>query len=173
MFGVFLTLFRGKCCSTSILHSLLTPMLCHLLTTCLIIDAGQRPREDMAHGFSCSRHMTGSSKWLFSLDPVIGKEYIIFGYKSRRKVVFLGSVRVNDSFIIKVVALVSNLHLNLLSISQLLEDDYEVRFKKGLSRVLDTQGILSVGSPLLVEFFKLILHILLALIDVIWQDLPL
>jgi hypothetical protein len=87
-----LTLFRDKCCSTSILHSLLTLVLCHLLTTCLIIDAGQRSREDMADGFGCSRHMTGSSKWLFSLDPMIGKEYIIFGYKSRGKVVFLCSV---------------------------------------------------------------------------------
>jgi hypothetical protein len=45
---------------------------------------------------------------------------------------------VNESFVLKDAALVSNLHFNLLSISQLLEDDYEVRFKKGLSRVLDT-----------------------------------
>jgi hypothetical protein len=36
--------------------------------------------------------------------------------------------------------LVSNLHFNLLSVSQLLEDDYEVRFKKGLSRALDVRG---------------------------------
>jgi hypothetical protein len=46
-----LTLFRGKCCSTGILHSLLTLVLCHLLTPCLTIDAGRRPREHMAHGF--------------------------------------------------------------------------------------------------------------------------
>jgi hypothetical protein len=44
---------------------------------------------------------------------------------------------VNKSFILKDVALVLNLHFNLLSVLQLLEDDYEVRFKKGLSRVLD------------------------------------
>jgi hypothetical protein len=47
---------------------------------------------------------------------------------------------VNESFVVKDVALVSNPHFNLLSISQLLEGDYEVRFKKGLSRVLDAQG---------------------------------
>jgi hypothetical protein len=46
-----LTPFRGKCHSTGILHSLLNPVLCHLLTPCLTIDAGQRPREHMAHGF--------------------------------------------------------------------------------------------------------------------------
>jgi hypothetical protein len=46
-----LILFRGKCCSTCILHSLLTPVLCHLLTLCHTIDAGRRPGEHVAHGF--------------------------------------------------------------------------------------------------------------------------
>jgi hypothetical protein len=88
----------------------------------------------------CLRHMTESSKWFSSLDPVIGKEYITFRYKSRGKVVSRGTIRVNESFILKDVALDSNMHFNLLSVSQLLEDDYEVRFKKGLSRVLDARG---------------------------------
>jgi hypothetical protein len=47
---------------------------------------------------------------------VIGKEYITFGDKSRRKVVSRGSVRVNESFVLKDVALVSNLHFILLSV---------------------------------------------------------
>jgi hypothetical protein len=76
---------------------------------------------------------------------------------------------VNKSFVLKDVALVSNLHFNMLSVSQLLEDHYEVRFKRGLSQVLDAQGILFVGFSLLVEFFELILHILLALLDVSWH----
>jgi hypothetical protein len=46
-----LTLFRGKCRSTGILHSLLTLVLCHLLTPCLTIDVGRRPGEHVAHGF--------------------------------------------------------------------------------------------------------------------------
>jgi hypothetical protein len=41
------------------------------------------------------------------------------------------------SSVLKDVALVSNLHFNLLSVLQLLEDDYEVHFKRDLSRVLD------------------------------------
>jgi hypothetical protein len=90
--------------------------------------------------FDCSCHMTGSSKWFSSLDPVIGKEYITFADKSRGKVVSRGNIRVNESFILKDVALISNLHFNLLSVSQLLEDDYEVRFKKGMSQVLDARG---------------------------------
>ena len=36
--------------------------------------------------------------------------------------------------------LVLNLHFNLLSVSQLLEDGFEVCFKKGLSQVLNSQG---------------------------------
>jgi hypothetical protein len=84
--------------------------------------------------------MTGSNKWFSSLDPMIGKAYTTFGDKSRGKVVSRGSVRVNESFVFKDVDLVSNLHFNMLSFSQLHEDDYEVRFKKGLSRVLDAQG---------------------------------
>jgi hypothetical protein len=47
---------------------------------------------------------------------VIGKEYITFGDKSRGKVISCGSVRVNESFVLKDVALVSNLHFNLFSI---------------------------------------------------------
>jgi hypothetical protein len=47
----FLTLFRGKCRSTGILHSLLTPVLCHLLTPGVTIDAGRRLGEHVAHGY--------------------------------------------------------------------------------------------------------------------------
>jgi hypothetical protein len=53
---------------------------------------------------SCLCHMTRSNKWFYSLDPVIGKEYITFGDKSRGKVVSHGSVRVNESFVLKDVA---------------------------------------------------------------------
>jgi hypothetical protein len=46
-----LTLFKAKCLSTGILHSLLTLVMCHLLTPCLTINARHRPREHVAHGF--------------------------------------------------------------------------------------------------------------------------
>ena len=51
-----------------------------------------------------------------------------------------GTIRVNESFVLKDVALVLNLHFNLLSVSQLLSDGYQVRFKTGCSRVLDSRG---------------------------------
>jgi hypothetical protein len=114
--------------------------------------------------------MTGSKKWFSSCDPMTGKEYITFGDKSRGKVVSRGSVRVNKSFVLEGVALVSNLHFNLLSVSQLLEDDYEVRFKNGLSHILDAHGdLVSQISPF-GRVFSVDFHILLAVFDVCWQD---
>jgi len=87
----------------------------------------------------CSQHMTGDSKLFSNLTPMKHKEYITSGDNREGKVVSRGSIRMNESFILKVVALVSNLHFNLLSVSQLLEDDLEVHFKKNSSRVLDRQ----------------------------------
>jgi hypothetical protein len=45
----FLTPFRGTCQSTGIILSILTPVLCHLFTPCLIVDVGRRPREHDTH----------------------------------------------------------------------------------------------------------------------------
>jgi hypothetical protein len=78
-------------------------------------------------------------KMVLQLDPVQCKEYITFGDDSKGKLLSCGTIWVNESFVLKDVALVSNLHFNLLSVSQLLQDDFEVRFKTGLSRVLDSQ----------------------------------
>ena len=90
----------------------------------------------------CSRHMTGNHKWFSSLTPVSSSEHIIFWDKGTGKVRGVGAVPVSESFILRDVALVGNLGYNLLSVSQLLEEGYEVRFKKGCSRVLDAQGSL-------------------------------
>ena len=87
----------------------------------------------------CSRHMTGNSKWFSSLTPATSKEYITFGDNSKGKIVSHGSIRLNESFVLKDVAFVTNLHFNLLSVSQLIADGFEVRFKRGCSRVLDAK----------------------------------
>ena len=44
-----------------------------------------------------------------------------------------GIVKVNDKFMFKDVALVKNLKFNLLSVSQMIDEDLEVCFKKGES----------------------------------------
>jgi Integrase core domain. len=48
-----------------------------------------------------------------------------------------GTIKVNDKFMLKDVALVSKLKYNLLSVSQLCDENLEVCFKKDRSRVLD------------------------------------
>ena len=64
----------------------------------------------------------------------------MFGDNGRGKVRGIDAVRVSDRFTLREVALVSNLRFNLLSVSQLLDEGFEVRFKEGCSRVLDSRG---------------------------------
>ena len=51
----------------------------------------------------------------------------------------VGEVNVSDSVMLKNVALIKSLGFNLLSVSQLLDEGYEVRFKLGASRVPEGQ----------------------------------
>jgi len=107
----------------------------------------------------CSRHMTGDDRWFSSLTPASGKEYITFGDNSKGKVMAHGCIKVTNKFMLKDVAKVRNLHYNLLSVSQLLDDGFEVRFKKGNSRVLDSVGnlvcqISPFGRIFMVDFSK-------------------
>ena len=51
-----------------------------------------------------------------------------------------GEVKVSKLETLKHVALVKSLGYNLFSVSQLLDEGYEVRFKLGASRVLDSRG---------------------------------
>ena len=64
----------------------------------------------------------------------------MFGDNGRGKVRRIGVVHVSDRFTLREVVLVSNLGFNLLSVSQLLDEGFEVRFKEGCSRVLDFRG---------------------------------
>jgi hypothetical protein len=88
----------------------------------------------------CSQHMTRNSRWFSNLTAMMHKEYITFRDNGRGRVRSVGSIKVNDGFMLSEVALIDSLHFNLLSVSQLLEDGFEVRFKKGCSHVLDHQG---------------------------------
>jgi len=84
--------------------------------------------------------MTGNGKWFSSLTPVVSRQYITFGDKGRGRVLSEGAIQVSDTFMLKRVALVKNLGFNLLSVSQLLDEGYEVRFKRGDSKILDSRG---------------------------------
>ncbi|WVZ93425.1 LOW QUALITY PROTEIN: hypothetical protein U9M48_039403 [Paspalum notatum var. saurae] len=90
----------------------------------------------------CSRHMTGHRKWFSSLNPVSTKEYITFGDNGQGKVKGVGSVSLSAKLSLREVAFVRNLGFNLVSVSQLLNEGFEVRFKKGACCVLDAEETL-------------------------------
>jgi hypothetical protein len=68
------------------------------------------------------------------------KEYITFGDNGKGRVLSVGTVKVSESVTLRRVSLVKSLGYNLLYVSQLLDEGFEVRFKTGCSRVLDSRG---------------------------------
>jgi hypothetical protein len=82
--------------------------------------------------------MTGERQWFSSLTPVMTKEYITFGDNGKGRVLSVGTVKVSKSVTLRRVSLVKSLWYNLLFVSQLLDEGFEVRFKTCSSRVLDS-----------------------------------
>jgi hypothetical protein len=65
---------------------------------------------------------------------------VTFGDDKKGKVLGTGVIMVNDFFILNDVALVNRLRYNLLSVSQLVDADLSVLFRKSDSHVLDSSG---------------------------------
>ncbi|WVZ63535.1 hypothetical protein U9M48_013159 [Paspalum notatum var. saurae] len=86
--------------------------------------------------------MTGQRKWFSSLNPVSTKEYITFGDNGQGKVMGVGSISLSAKLSLREVAFVQNLGFNLVSVSQLLDEGFEVHFKKGACCVLDAEETL-------------------------------
>jgi hypothetical protein len=82
--------------------------------------------------------MTGDRRWFSSLTLVMIKDYITFGDNGKGRVLSMDTVKVSEYVTLRRVALVKSLGFNLLSISQLLDEGFEVCFKIGFSRVLDS-----------------------------------
>lgn len=70
---------------------------------------------------------------------------ITFGDASSSQIIAKGTMRINNSFILKDVALVSKLRYNLISVSHLTNDDFEVSFKRNACKILDSSGSLVCG----------------------------
>jgi hypothetical protein len=84
--------------------------------------------------------MTGDKGWFSSLVPVVTRRYITFGDNGRGCVLSEGEIKVSDKITLRRVALVQSLGYNLLSVSQLLDEGFEVLFRHGGSRILDSRG---------------------------------
>jgi hypothetical protein len=84
--------------------------------------------------------MTGDKGWFSSLVPVVIKRYITFGDNGQGRVLLEVEIKMSDKITLKRVALVQSIGYNLLSVSQLLDDGFEVLFRPGSSRILDSRG---------------------------------
>jgi hypothetical protein len=78
----------------------------------------------------CSQHMTDDKKWFSNLTPLSHKEYVTFGDDKKGKVLNTGIIKVNDYFTLIDVVLVDKLRYNLLFVSQLVDADLDVLFRK-------------------------------------------
>jgi hypothetical protein len=87
----------------------------------------------------CSRHLTGDKGWFSSLVPVVTRRYITFRDNGRGRVLSEGEIKVSDKITLRCVALVQSLGYNLLSVSQLLDEGFEVLFRPSGSRILDSR----------------------------------
>jgi hypothetical protein len=103
--------------------------------------------------------MTKNKKWFTSLTPLSHKEYVTFGDEKRGKVLGTGIIKVNDHFTLNDVALLDKLSYNLLSVSQLVDADLDVLFRKSGSRVLNSSDKLVYGISHIGKVFKLISHL--------------
>jgi hypothetical protein len=70
----------------------------------------------------------------------VTKRYITFGDNERGRVLSEGKIKVSDKITLRRVALVQSLGYNLLSVTQLLDEGFEVLFRPGGSRIFDSRG---------------------------------
>jgi hypothetical protein len=112
--------------------------------------------------------MTEDKGWFSSLVLMVTKRYITFRDNGRGRVLSEGEIKVSDKITLRCVALVQSLEYNLLFVSQLLDDDFEVLFQPGVLGFWILKGTLSVWSFLRVRCFELIFLSFLVLIIVSW-----
>jgi hypothetical protein len=141
MFWIVLTPLLSKWLGTSFTRLVITPVLSHLFAHVLVFEFQVGDLKNIWLIVSgCSRHMTGDKGWFSSLVPVVTKRYITFGDNGRGRVLSEGEIKVSDKITLRRVALVQSLGYNMLSVSQLLDEGFEVLFRPGGSRILDSRG---------------------------------
>jgi hypothetical protein len=134
-----LTPLSSKWLGTGFTLFVLTPVLSHLFAHVLIFEFQVGDLKNIwLIDSSCSRHMTGDRGWFSSLVPVVTKRYITFGDNVCGHVLSEGEIKVSEKITLRRVSLVQSLGYNLLSISHLLNEGFEVLFRPGGSRILDS-----------------------------------
>jgi hypothetical protein len=140
-----LTPLLSKWLGTGFTLVVLTPVLSRLFAHVLVFEFQVGDLKNIwLIDFGCSRHMTGDKGWFSSLVPVVTRRYINFGDNGRGRVLSEGEIKVSDKITLRRVDLVQSLGYNLLSMSQLLDEGFEVLFRPSGSRILDSRGDLVV-----------------------------
>jgi hypothetical protein len=124
VFWIVLTPLLSKWLDIGFTLLILIPMLSHLFAHVLVFEFKVGDLKNIwLIDSGCSRHMTGDKGWFSSLVPVVTRRYITSGDNGRGR-----------------VALVQSLGYNFLSVSRLLDEGFEVLFRPGGSRILDSRG---------------------------------
>jgi hypothetical protein len=138
-------------------------VLSRLLTLALVFYfAGGRHGGLLVDRLHFSQDMTGDRRWFSSLTLMLTKEYITFGDNGKGRVLSMGTVKVSESMTLQRVSLVKSLGYNLLSVSQLLDEDFELRFKRVVLVSWTLEVISCARSSPRVRFSKLIFLSVLA-----------
>jgi hypothetical protein len=141
MLWSLLTPLWSKWLGTCFTLLVLTPVLSRLFTHVLVSEFQVRDLKNIwLIDSGWSRHMIGDKGWFSSLIPVVTKRYITFGDNGRGRVLSEGEIKVSDKITLRRVALVQSLGYNLLFVSQLLDEGFEVLFRPGGSRILYSRG---------------------------------
>ncbi|XP_019257780.1 PREDICTED: uncharacterized protein LOC109235997 [Nicotiana attenuata] len=108
---------------------------------------------------ACSSHMTGDKNLFKEVTKINGRN-IKFGDDSKGKIVGTGTVPFGNNCDITEVYLVDGLNYNLLSITQLCESIYEIKFKKTGCAINDEAGkIILPGKGMEMFIFLMALKI--------------
>ncbi|KAI3752793.1 hypothetical protein L2E82_24830 [Cichorium intybus] len=97
----------------------------------------------------CSKHMTGNQSFLRDFKPTESKQDVTFGNNMTARIKGYGNIT-NGHFTIKKVAYVDGLKHNLISVSQLCDNNHEVLFTKQRSIIMDAKT-----KAILVNFDRL------------------
>jgi hypothetical protein len=155
-----LTPLSSKWLGTGLTLFVLTPALSRLFANVLVFDFQVGNFKNIwLMDSGCSRHMTGDKGWFSSFVLVVTKRYITFGDNGRGHVLLEGEIKVSDKITLRRVALVQSLAYNLLFVSQLVDDGFEVLFRPGSSRILESRGelvymVVPEGQVFRANFFQ-------------------
>ena len=88
----------------------------------------------------CSRHMIGDKSLFKSLKEKVG-DYVTFGDGSHSQVLGKKTVEIPGLPLLKYVLYIKGLKVNLLSITQICDEDFLVQFLKKWCIIIDEEGI--------------------------------